>query len=53
MALAEAHGLRAYDAVYLALALEQSLPLATLDRKLAAAAHGEGVVVPGPFANDG
>ncbi|RRH96690.1 PIN domain-containing protein [Mesorhizobium tamadayense] len=53
MALAEAHGLSAYDAVYLALALEQSLPLATLDRKLAAAAHGEGVVVLGPFANDG
>ena len=35
LALAMAHGLTAYDAAYLALAQERSLPLATLDQKLA------------------
>lgn len=43
LTLAERHGLTAYDAAYLALALERTLPLATLDRKLAAAAGREGV----------
>ncbi|GGG16492.1 MULTISPECIES: type II toxin-antitoxin system VapC family toxin [Rhizobium] len=45
------HGLSAYDAAYLALALNRTAPLATLDRKLAAAARKEGVPVLGPFAN--
>jgi predicted nucleic acid-binding protein len=45
------HGLSAYDAVYLALALNRSAPLATLDRKLAAAARKEGVTVLGPFSD--
>jgi predicted nucleic acid-binding protein len=45
------HGLSAYDASYLALAINRSLPLGTLDRKLAAAARKEGVSVVGPFAH--
>lgn len=45
------HGLSAYDAAYLVLALNRSTPLATLDRRLAAAARKEGVVVLGPFAH--
>jgi len=45
------HGLSAYDAAYLALAINRSIPLATLDRKLAAAARKENVVVLGPFAH--
>lgn len=43
LTLAEHHGLTAYDAAYLALALEQQSPLATLDRRLAEAAAREGV----------
>ena len=43
--LALAHGLTAYDAAYLALALAEGLPLATLDRRLRAAAQAEGVPV--------
>ena len=43
LTLAERHRLTAYDAAYLALALEQQLPLATLDRELAEAATREGV----------
>ncbi|CUX68171.1 PilT protein domain protein (fragment) [Agrobacterium tumefaciens str. Kerr 14] len=39
------------DVAYLALALNRSVPLATLDRKLAAAARKEEVSVPGPFAH--
>ncbi len=49
LAIAAAHGLSAYDAVYLALAQERRLPLATLDRKLANAARAEGVEVLGPL----
>lgn len=41
--LAERHGLTAYDAVYLALAIERQLPFATLDKQLAAAAIRESV----------
>ena len=41
--LAERHGLTAYDAAYLELALRQVLPLATLDRELRAAASSDGV----------
>jgi predicted nucleic acid-binding protein len=48
--LAVKHGLTGYDATYLALALEQGLPLATLDKELAAAARAENVTVLGPLA---
>lgn len=43
--LSERHGITAYDAAYLALAIETRLPLATLDRKLIAAAEKEGVTL--------
>lgn len=43
--------LSAYDAAYLALAINRNVPLATLDRKLAAAARKEGVIVLGPYAH--
>jgi predicted nucleic acid-binding protein len=43
MALARKHGLSAYDAAYLELALREALPLATLDDALAKAALAEGV----------
>ena len=43
VALAERRGLSAYDAAHLALALSERRPLATLDRKLRAAAAAEGV----------
>ena len=43
--LARANGLTAYDATYLELAIRLALPLATLDRQLAAAARTSGVVV--------
>lgn len=42
-ALAMHHGLTVYDASYLELAERRSLTLATLDRRLAAAAQAEGV----------
>ena len=41
--LARTHGLSAYDALYLELAVRQQRPLATLDRKLSAAAQAEGI----------
>lgn len=41
--LARAHGLSSYDGAYLALALQQGLPLASLDRELNAAAERVGV----------
>jgi predicted nucleic acid-binding protein len=48
--LALKHELTAYDAAYLALALCERRPLATLDRELRAAASAEGVtVLPGPL----
>jgi predicted nucleic acid-binding protein len=43
LALARAHRLTVYDASYLELALRGALPLATLDKQLAAAARREGV----------
>ena len=46
LALANAHGLSIYDAVYFELALRLRLPLATLDRALAAAAQSSGVGMP-------
>jgi predicted nucleic acid-binding protein len=42
-ALARSHRLTIYDAAYLELALRRGLPLATLDKELAAAAKSEGV----------
>jgi predicted nucleic acid-binding protein len=48
--LALKHNLTAYDAAYLALAITERLPLATLDRKLAAGARAEAVEVLGPLA---
>jgi predicted nucleic acid-binding protein len=41
--LARAHGLSAYDAAYLELAIRRGLPLATLDDKLKVAAIAVGV----------
>lgn len=49
--LASKHMLSAYDAAYLALAMNRSLPLATLDRKLAAAARKQDIRILGPFAH--
>ena len=41
--LARRHTLTVYDASYLELAMRENVPLATLDKKLAAAAEAEGV----------
>lgn len=49
--LADRHGLSAYDAAYLALALEIDAELATFDRDLARAAEAEGVVLAIPLAD--
>ena len=46
LALAERHDLSVYDATYLELALRMKLPLATLDRALAAAAKTAGIDTP-------
>lgn len=46
--LSRKYRLSAYDAAYLALALLEQLPLATLDRRLAEAARAEGVTLFGP-----
>jgi len=43
LAIARQHGLTAYDAAYLELAIRESVPLATLDAKLEAAAKALGV----------
>ena len=43
--LALKHRLTAYDAVYLALALSERRPLATLDKALRAAAAAEGIAL--------
>lgn len=43
LGIADRQGLTSYDAAYLELAQRKSLPLATLDNALAAAAAGEGV----------
>jgi predicted nucleic acid-binding protein len=47
LALARAHRLTVYDAAYLELAGRLDAPLATLDRKLAAAARAAGVPLVG------
>ena len=44
--LASEHGLSVYDAMYLELAQRMRLPLATLDKALAAAAEAAGLDVP-------
>ena len=49
--LAAKHALSAYDAVYLALAINRTVPLASLDRRLASSARKEGVTVLGPYAH--
>ena len=49
LALARRHTLTVYDAAYLEVAFRRSLPLATLDRRLAEAAAAEGVTLIGPF----
>jgi predicted nucleic acid-binding protein len=46
--LARQHGLSAYDAAYLELAMRQGLPLATLDTKLKGAAGASGVAINQP-----
>jgi len=43
--LANRHGLSAYDAMYLELAVRMRMPLATLDRALAAAGQAAGIDV--------
>lgn len=43
MDLARTHHLTVYDAAYLSLAIKEGLPLATLDRKLGAAATALGI----------
>lgn len=43
--VAGSHDLSVYDAMYLGLALRRGLPIATLDRKLAAASESSGVQV--------
>jgi len=48
MRLARTHGLTAYDAAYLELALRDGCPLATLDRRLARSAEAAGVETIGP-----
>lgn len=45
LGLASRHRLTIYDASYLALALDKTMSLATLDEELAAAARAEGVAV--------
>lgn len=50
LTLARAHNLSAYDATYIELALRHSLPLATLDARLKAAATKAGVPLYGKEA---
>ena len=49
LALAARHAISAYDASYLALAVQLALPLATTDKRLAAAARLEGIDVRDPL----
>ena len=50
LALARRHQLTAYDATYLDVALNLSVPLATADRRLAVAVIAERVPLLGPYA---
>ena len=45
MTLARGHRLTAYDASYLALAIREDCPLASLDRRLSKAAEAEGITL--------
>ena len=45
LTIARTHGLSAYDAAYLELAIRRRLPIATLDRRLRIAAAGSGVAL--------
>ncbi len=47
--LGREHGLSAYDATYLELAIRENLPLATLDERLQAAAKRSGVALVDDF----
>jgi predicted nucleic acid-binding protein len=49
LVLAARHAISAYDASYLALAVQLALPLATTDKRLAAAARLEGIDVRDPL----
>lgn len=51
LSLAFKHNLSAYDASYLALAINENFPLATADKRLAAAAVSEAVELLGPLRN--
>lgn len=46
------HSLSGYDASYVALAKSAGMPLATADRKMAAAARSEGIRVVGPLEHE-
>ena len=48
--IARAHGLTAYDAASVALALSGGAPLATLDGAMATAARARGLTILGPLA---
>lgn len=50
--VARRYQLSAYDAAYLALALLENAPMATLDRKLASAARSEGAPLLGPLSHE-
>lgn len=50
--LSRQYRLSAYDAAYLALALNEQLPLATLDLRLAEAARSEGLTLLGPVKHE-
>ncbi|ULJ74428.1 type II toxin-antitoxin system VapC family toxin [Rhizobium gallicum] len=50
--LALKHGLSGYDASYVALAKASEIPLATADRKMAAAARSEGIHIVGPLEHE-
>ena len=50
IAIARAHGLTAYDAAYVALAISTASDIATLDKAMANAARRCGIAVLGPLA---
>ena len=50
IALGREHGLSAYDAAYLELAVRNAIPIATLDEKLVGAAHASGAGIWQPEA---
>jgi predicted nucleic acid-binding protein len=50
--LALRHALSGYDASYVALAKSSGMPLATADRKMAAAARSEDILIAGPLEHE-